>query len=45
LPARQIIDVPDGSPLEDAIGLANLVPLAGPELDAAVQGSAGAISN
>jgi hypothetical protein len=39
-----VLDVPDGSDLEAAIGLANLSPLAGPLLDMFQQGSAGAVS-
>jgi hypothetical protein len=41
----QILDVPDGGDLEQAIGLPNLTPLSGTELDAAQQGSAWAVSN
>jgi hypothetical protein len=45
LQAGQLVDVPPGSVLEQAIGLANLTDLSGPELDSCQAGSAGAVSN
>jgi len=39
-----VLDVPPGSALE-SIGLANLSPLPGAELDSCQRGSAGAVSN
>jgi hypothetical protein len=45
LQSGTMLDVPPGSALEAAIGLANLTPLSGPELDSCQQGSAGAVSN
>jgi hypothetical protein len=43
--AGQVLDVPPGPALESTIGLANLSPLSGAELDSCQQGSAGAVSN
>jgi hypothetical protein len=45
LQSGTVLDVPPGSALETAIGLANLSPLSGPELDSCQAGSAGAVSN
>jgi hypothetical protein len=45
LQSGTVLDVPPGSVLESTIGLANLTPLSGPELDSCQQGSAGAVSN
>jgi hypothetical protein len=45
LTAGQVLDAPPGSDLENTIGPTNLSPLAGPALDSAQQGSAGAVTN
>jgi len=45
LAARQLINVPPGSDLEAAIGLANLADLTGVALENAQQGRAGAVTN
>jgi hypothetical protein len=45
LTAGTVLDVPPGSALETAIGVANLTPLTGAALASDQQGSGGAVSN
>jgi hypothetical protein len=45
LQSGTLLDVPPGSDLEAAIGLANLSPLSGPDRDNCQAGGGGAVSN